>query len=133
MASYWRTTKIKAEHKLIAYYTAAKTLHAVKCAMSSSIIDVRKGKQYRYHILLIVQSILRERKGMKRIPYPNSRDMERLCNAILENTENEKVFTAILRIAVDILQKTLYEYKGSFRKDSGPNRTKEFTQAILGN
>ncbi len=123
----------QADHKLIAYYTAARTLHSVERAMSAGVIDVKKWKLYRYHILLIVQTIMRERKGIKKLPFPNSREMERLCNYILAVVENKRYFEAVLHASADILQKTLNEYRGYYRRGSGPNRTKEFTQAMLAN
>ena len=119
-------------HKLIAYYTAAKTLHDLEQAMSNGIVDMRKWKPYRYHILLIIQTIMRERSGMKALPRANSKDMERLCVLILKVIDEEESFKAILHLSEDILQKTLDEYKG-VRRGNGPNRTKEFTQAMLGN
>ena len=121
------------DHKPIAYYTAARTLHGVECAMLYGVIDQKRWKQYRYHILLILQTIMRERKNMKKIPFANSREMESLCKAILSVLDDDKAFTAILHISVDILQKTIREYKGSLRRGSGPNRTKEFTLAMLVN
>lgn len=121
------------DHKLIAYYTAAKTLHGVDRAMANGIVDIKKWKLYRYHILLIIQTIMSERKGVKAIPRPNSREMERLCKNILEVVDNERMFTAVLHISEDILQKTLNEYRGPIGGGSGPNLTKEFTTAMLAN
>ena len=121
------------DHKLIAYYTAAKTLHGVDRAMANGIVDMKKWKLYRYHILLIVQTIMSERKGVKAIPRPNSREMERLCKNILDVVDNERMFTAVLHISEDILQKTLNEYRGPIGGGSGPNLTKEFTTAMLAN
>lgn len=121
------------DHKLIAYYTAAKTLHGVDRAMANSIVDMKKWKLYRYHILLIVQTIMSERKGVKAIPRPNSREMERLCRIILDVVDNQTHFTAVLHIAEDILQKTLNEYRGPVGRGTGPNLTKEFTTAMLAN
>lgn len=121
------------DHKLIAYYTAAKTLHSLDHAMSNGIVDMKKWKLYRYHILLIIQTIMSERKGVKAIPRPNSREMERLCKNILDVIDNERMFTAILHIAEDILQKTLNEYRGPVGGGTGPNLTKEFTTAMLAN
>jgi hypothetical protein len=121
------------EHKLIAYYTAAKTLHNVEIAMNNGVIDIKKWKPYRYHLLLVIQTIMRERKNMKSIPRPNSKDMEKLCSSILEIVDNKGVFEAMLRVSIDVLQKTLDEYKGSYGRGSGPNRTKEFTTAMLAN
>lgn len=121
------------DHMLIAYYTAAKTLHGVDRAMVAGTVDMRKWKLYRYHILLIVQTIVRECKGVKTIPRPNSREMERFCKNILNVIDNEKHFTAVLHIAEDILQKTLKEYRGPVGRGTGPNLTKEFTQAMLAN
>lgn len=121
------------DHKLIAYYTAAKTLHGVDRAMANGIVDMKKWKLYRYHILLIIQTIMSERKGVKAIPRPNSREMERLCKNILEVVDNERMFTAVLHITEDILQKTLNEYRGPIGGGSGPNLTKEFTTAMLAN
>ena len=118
---------------MIAYYTAAKTLHGVDRAMVNGIVDMKKWKLYRYHILLIVQTIMSERKGVKAIPRPNSRDMERLCKNILDVIDNKKNFTAVLHIAEDILQKTLNEYRGPKGRGTGPNLTKEFTTAMLAN
>jgi len=121
------------DHKLIVYYTAAKTLHSVDRAMANGIVDMKKWKLYRYHILLIIQTIMSERKGVKAIPRPNSREMERLCKSILDVIENKKYFTAVLHIAEDILQKTLNEYRGPVGRGTGPNLTKEFTTAMLAN
>lgn len=121
------------DHKLIAYYTAAKTLHGVDRAMANGIVNMKKWKLYRYHILLIVQTIMSERKGVKAIPRPNSREMERLCKNILDVVDNERMFTAVLHISEDILQKTLNEYRGPIGGGSGPNLTKEFTTAMLAN
>lgn len=121
------------DHKLIAYYTAAKTLHGVDRAMANGVVDMKKWKLYRYHILLIIQTIMSERKGVKAIPRPNSREMERLCKIILDVIDNQKQFTAVLHIAEDILQKTLNEYRGPVGRGTGPNLTKEFTTAMLAN
>jgi hypothetical protein len=121
------------DHKLIAYYTAAKTLHGVDRAMANGIVDIKKWKLYRYHILLIIQTILSERKGVKDIPRPNSREMERLCKNILDVVDNERLFTAVLHVSEDILQKTLNEYRGPAGRGTGPNLTKEFTMAMLAN
>ena len=63
------------DHKLIAYYTAAKTLHGVDRAMAEGIMDIKKWKLFRFHVLLIIQTIMSERKGVKAIPRPNSHDM----------------------------------------------------------
>ena len=120
------------DHKPIAYYTAAKTLHGIERAMSNGIIDLKKWKMYRFHILLIVQTIMRERIGMKTIPHANSKNIEKLCTAILDMINNDRAFVAILHISEDILQKTLKEYKGGARRN-GPNRTKEFTQSMIVN
>jgi len=119
------------DHKLIAYYTAARTLHVVERAMSEGVVDMKKWKLYRYHILLIIQTVMRERKSMKVVPRPNSRDMERLCQSILEVIEDKRIFVAILHVTVDILQKTLCEYKGPTGPGTGPNLTREFTQAMM--
>lgn len=121
------------DHKLIAYYTAAKTLHCVDRAMADGIIDMKRWKLYRYHILLIVQTIMSEQKGVKSIPRQNSREMERLCKNILEVLEDERMFTAVLHVAEDILRKTLREYRGPVGHGTGPNLTKEFTTAMLAN
>lgn len=121
------------DHKLIAYYTAARTLHGVDRAMASGIVDIKKWKLYRYHILLIIQTILGERKGVKAIPRPNSNEMETLCKNILNVVEDERLFTAILHVSEDILQKTLNEYRGPVGGGTGPNLTKEFTLAMLAN
>ena len=43
------------------------------------------------------------------------------------------MFTAVLHITEDILQKTLNEYRGPVDKGTGPNLTKEFTTAMLAN
>ena len=51
----------------------------------------------------------------------------------LEIIDNKGVFEAMLRVSIDVLQKTLDEYKGSYGRGSGPNRTKEFTTAMLAN
>lgn len=121
------------DHKHIAYYTAAKTLHGVDRAMANGIVDMKKWKPYRYHILLIIQTIMSERKGVKVIPRPNSREMERLCKSILDVIDSQKHFTAVLHIAEDILQKTLNEYRGPAGRGTGPNLTKEFTTAMIAN
>ena len=121
------------DHKLIAYYTAAKTLHCVDRAMAEGIVDIKKWKPYRYHILLIIQTIMSERKGVKAIPRPNSREMERLCKNILDVIDDERLITAVLHVAEDILQKTLSEYRGPVGGGTGPNLTKEFTVAMLTN
>lgn len=121
------------DHKLIAYYTAAKTLHIVDRAMAEGIMDIKKWKPFRFHILLIIQTIMSERKGVKAIPRPNSHDMERLCKNILDVLDNERMFTAVLHISEDILQKTLNEYRGPIGGGSRPNLTKEFTTAMLAN
>lgn len=121
------------DHKLIAYYTAAKTLHCVDRAMAEGVVDIKKWKLYRYHILLIIQTIMSERKGVKAIPRPNSREMERLCKIILDVIDNERLITAVLHVAEDILQKTLSEYRGPVGGGTGPNLTKEFTMAMLTN
>lgn len=123
----------QSDHKLIAYYTAAKTLHGVDRAMASGIVDIKKWKHYRYHILLITQTIISERKGVKALPRPNSREMERLCKSILDVIDNKNQFTAVLHIAEDILQKTLNEYHGHVCGRIAPNLTKDFTTAILAN
>lgn len=121
------------DHKLVAYYTAAKTLHDVENAMNSGVVDIKKWRPYRYHFLLIIQTIMRERKGYKYLPRLNSKDIEKLCNAILDLLNDKRSFEAVLHLSVDILTKTLEEYKGTLRKGSGPNRTKEFTQDMLMN
>ena len=121
------------DHKLIAYYTAAKTLHGVDRAMATGIVDMKKWKLYRYHILQIVQTIMRERMGLKAIPRPNSREMERLCKNILDVIESPNYFKAVLHISEDILQKTLNEYRGPVGRGTGPSLTKEFTTAMLAN
>lgn len=121
------------DHKLLAYYTAAKTLHCVDRAMAAGVVDMKKWKLYRYHILLIVQTIMSEHKGVKTTPRPNSREMERLCKTILDMIDNGRQFTAVLHIAEDILRKTLNEYRGPVGRGTGPNLTKEFTQAMLTN
>ncbi len=121
------------DHQLIAYYTAAKTLHSVDRAMVNGIIDMKKWKHYRYHILLIIQTIMSERKGLRTIPRPNSREMERLCKSILEVIDDKRLFTAVLHVTEDILQKTLREYRGPIGRGTGPNLTKEFTTAMLTN
>lgn len=121
------------DHKPIAYYTAAKTLHGIERAMNNGIIDLKKWKPYRYHILLIVQTIMRERIGMKNIPHANSKNVEKLCDTILNVINDDRAFEAILHISEDILRKTLNEYKGGTRSGNGPNRTKEFTQLMIVN
>lgn len=121
------------DHKLIAYYTAAKTLHCVDRAMAAGIMDMKKWKLYRYHILLIVQTIMSKCNGIKTTPRPNSHEMERLCKNILDTIDNGNHFNAILHIAEDILRKTLNEYQGPTGRGTGPNLTREFTQAMLAN
>lgn len=121
------------DHKLIAYYTAAKTLHGVDRAMASGIVDMKKWKLYRFHILLIIQTIMSERKDVKATLRPNSREMERLCKSILDVVDNEVLFTAVLHLAEDILQKTLCEYHGPVSRGTRPILTKEFTVAMLAN
>lgn len=123
----------QSDHKLIAYYTAAKTLHGVERAMASGVVDIKKWRLYRYHILLIIQTIMSERKGVKAIPRPNSNEMERLCKSILDVVEDERLFTAVLHISEDILQKTLNDYRGPVGRGTGPYMTKEFTTAMLAN
>ena len=119
------------DHKLIAYYTAAKTLHCVDRAMVAGVMDMKKWKLYRYHILLIVQTIMSELNGIKTISRPNSREMERLCKSILDMIDNGDQFTAVLHIAEDILRETLKGYRGPVGRGTGPNLTKEFTLDML--
>lgn len=88
------------DHKLIAYYTSARALHHIEKALKNGNIDMC-WRSYRYHILLLIQTVLRKRKGIKSVPTPNSKDMNELCKDILSIIDEEKHFDIVLRASIN--------------------------------
>lgn len=118
-------------HQLIAYYTAAKTLHCVEKALNNGDIDM-KWRYYRYHILLIIQTVIRKMKNIKNVPAPNSKDICKLCSVILEIVDDKNNFYTVLKSSVNLISKTLTKRKSNELRN-GPERTKEFTMALVSN
>ena len=116
-------------HKLIAYYTAAQALHRVDMALNNEGISHLK---WRYHIIFSIQTISRLLIGMNSIPYPNSKDMETLCKKILIILGDDTKFRAVYHQAIDIILDTNSHTTVSDGRN-GPERTKEFTNALLDN
>ena len=119
-------------HQLIAYYTSAKTLQCVEKALNNGSIDM-KWRYYRYHILLLIQTFLRKINGIKFVPAPTSKDMNRFCTSILKIVNDEKNLDIVLQASIHHIDKTLEEQKSKSRLSNGPERTKEFTMALLAN
>lgn len=120
----------QSDHQPIAYYTSAKTLQMVEKALNEGVVDM-KWRYYKYHILLLVQTLIRNLKGIRIVPSPNSREMVRFCEEILSIVNNEEYFHSIIRLSVDTIENMLKEKKFEESHGNGPERTKEFTSALL--
>lgn len=126
-----RSKVFQNNHQLIAYYASAKALNCIEKALNNRIIDM-KWRHYRYHILLIVQTLIRKINNIKSVPQPNSKDMENLCKMILKIINNSKDFKTVLIRSVNLIEKTL-EGREHIGQRIGPERTKDFTTALLSN
>lgn len=120
----------QADHQPIAYYTSAKTLQRVEKALNDDVVDM-KWRYYKYHILLLVQTLIRNLKGIKSVPAPNSKEMVRFCDEILAVVNDEDYFHSIIRLSVDTIENTLRDKRFGGNHRNGPERTKEFTSALL--
>lgn len=117
------------DHQLIMYYTSAWTLHQIEKAIKDKEIDV-KWRPYRYHLLFLFQSYIRQLKKMKNVPRFNSNEMERLCKDILKTIDDKKMIGPVLRHLTGILEKALAQTpKGNGGNE--PTRRKEFTLTAL--
>lgn len=97
------TNKVFQEgHQLNLYYASAWTLHQIESGMRNGEISV-DWKPYRYHILYLVQVYVRISKGMNKLPWFNSRDMERLAKNIIEVANDNKALGPLLRYLTDII------------------------------
>lgn len=120
----------QSDHQPIAYYTSAKTLQCVEKALNDGVVDM-KWRYYKYHILLLVQTLLRNLKGIKNVPAPNSKEMLRFCEEILKVVKDTDIFHSIIRLSVDTIENVLKEKRFKQNHSNGPERTKEFTIALL--
>ena len=123
------------DHKLISYYTSALVLNRIEKSMNDGDIDIKKCKCYKYHFLYLFQAVTRSLLGYKKVPFPNSKDMETLCGTIQAIINDDKKYIPILHLTEDIIQKTLVEYDSMYTNPNGngPERTKEFTQMMQQN
>jgi len=116
------------DHRLIAYYTSAWTLHRVEDAFRKHEIDW-KWRQYKYHLVYMIQLFIRRLMKMSKLPALNSRDIEKLCNNILSAVNDQKQLGAMLRLFVPILENGKTNIPNINRGNSWP-RIKEFTSFI---
>lgn len=94
------------DHKLNLYYASAWTLHQIEGGMRTGEIS-SDWKPYRYHILYMIQIYVRSCKSMAKMPWFNSREMERLAKSIIEVANDKKSFGPLLRYVTDIISEAI--------------------------
>ncbi len=115
------------DHQLSLYYASAWTLHQIEAGMRRGEISV-EWKPYRYHILFMIQLYVKNSKKLTKLPWPNSRDMDRLAKTIIEIANDNKTFGALLRYLTDIIQDAIKEAPANWTQFGNQfTRIKDFT------
>lgn len=116
-------------HQLSLYYASTWTLHQIESAMRRG--DIRPDwKPYRYHLLFLIQIYVRTCKKMPKLPWFNSKDMDRLANSIIDAVSQPKQLGALLRYLTGVLSEAIQASpKKSFNGNS-LTRIKDFTNDI---
>ena len=118
------------DHQMSMYYASAWTLHQIEVAMRRGDIS-SEWKPYRYHLLFLIQTYCRTCKKMPRIPWPNSRDMDRLSKVIMEVANDKKAFGALLRYLTGILEDAKKQAPSAWSKyGNSLIRIKDFSSDI---
>ncbi len=119
-------------HKLAMYYTSAWTLHRIENAFRKHEIDW-KWRLYKYHLAYMVRLFICRLMKIQQMPWPNSREMDDLCNKIMLAVSNERTMAAMLRQFVPILDKVETSMKSRDLNGNHCSRIKEFTVEITKN
>jgi hypothetical protein len=115
------------DHQLSLYYASAWTLHQIEAAMRRGEIT-QEWKSYRYHLLYLIQLYLRISSKRNRLPWFNSKDMDKFAQSIIRVSNDKKSFGALLRYLTDILAEAkLQAPKAWSRYGNSLTRIKDFT------
>ncbi len=115
------------DHQLSLYYASAWTLHQIEAAMRRGEIT-QEWKSYRYHLLYLIQLYLRISSKRNRLPWFNSKDMDKFAQSIIRVSNDKKTFGALLRYLTDILAEAkLQAPKAWSRYGNSLTRIKDFT------
>ena len=108
------------DHKLEPYYLAAFAAYRLEYLFRNQQLD-SKYKPARYHVLMAARLL----KAPRRPPQPNSRDMQRYCDAMQEDfwdtNQAEEVFRRAARVVDSVAQ-------GNYHRDHV--RTQTFTERV---
>lgn len=115
------------DHKLSPYYVSAWVLHQIEAAMRHGEIK-SEWKPYRYHLLYLIQLYVRTCKKMSKLPWFNSKEMDKFAKSILDIANDEKTFGSLLRYLTDVLSEVIKNAPQSW-SNYGNNltRIKDFT------
>ncbi len=116
-------------HKLIMYYTSAWTLHQIENAFRKHEIEW-KWRLYKYHLAYMVRLFISRLLKMSQMPWPNSKEMEKLCGKIMKAVSDELTMAAMLRQFVPMLAKVETNMNTRNLKGNHYSRIKEFTVEI---
>ena len=118
------------DHQLSLYYASAWTLHQIEAGMRRGEISA-DWKPYRYHLLYLIQLYVRNCCKKNRLPWLNSREMDRLSKSIIGVANDKKGFGPLLRYLTGIIQEAINEAP-AYWTQSGNKLThlKDFTADI---
>lgn len=115
------------DHQLSLYYASAWTLHQVEAAMRRGEIKA-DWKPYRYHLLFLIQLYVRSCKKMNKVPWPNSKDMDRLAKSIIDVANDGQSFGPLLRYLTTILSEAIDNAPSSWTSNGNTlTRIKDFS------
>ena len=115
-------------HLMMPYYASTWALHQIEAAIRNGEIG-SNWKPYRYHLLYLIQLYVRFCKKMNKMPWFNSKEMEKLAKAIVDVSNDKKAFGALLRYLTKILSDAI---KSAPQVSDGNDltRKKDFTNEI---
>ena len=115
------------DHQISLYYASAWTLHQIEAGMRCGEIGV-EWKPYRYHLLFLIQLYVRICRKVNKMPWLNSRDMDRLAKSIIDVANDKKSFGPLLRYLTNIIKEAIETAPSSWTQSGNTlTRIKDFT------
>ena len=120
------------DHQLSLYYASAWTLHQIEGAMRRGEITA-DWKPYRYHLLFLIQLYVRNCQKLNKLPWPNSKEMDKFAKTIINVANDKKAFGPLLRYLTDILKEAQKDAPTYWTQSGNAlTRIKDFTADIEG-
>ena len=116
-------------HQLSLYYASTLALHKIEGAMRHGDIGF-EWKPYRYHILYLIQVYVRTCKKIIKLPWPNSKDMDKLAQSIISVVSDTKSFGPLLRYLTSIISDAIQAAPNTIINGNHLTRIKDFTNEI---